>query len=252
MPVTRRVSRSMRRAAAATAVALASLSAAGALEVQKPVDFTPAGPGQFALTVGDGPLIIEKAWREIYFAGELVAKEEIRLPETVFREPITPKDPARGPLQKLPELKRQKPVKELKQRAGVLPPERKGVVVASVSVDAESFRKLKNGVYAQKLLVSARWAQEGNSPFTTKTWTHLAVREGRPTPITLEEYSRAVDPPVKDIGSDGRPIEVRTGLQGPALPPLKRVEGSDDAALKIDPKEMEWMKADQAVEKDER
>ena len=250
------------RVPAAMATAAAALaSAASALEVQKPVDFLPAGVGQYALTINDGPIVIDRVWREIFLNGQLIAQEEIGVPERFMKEPVTPPDPPRpGRLQEQKDLrpieqkgvKQLKPVDRFQRRPTGLPAERKGVVVASVPVDAESFRKQKNGVYAQKLYVSAHWMNAGNGAFTTHTWTHMSVREGRPTPISIDEYSRAVDPPSKGLGTLGEPIEIRTGIQGPSLPPLKREKDSDDAAVKLDPRELERMRANQAEEKEER
>jgi hypothetical protein len=219
------------RARTLISTAFALLAAAApvlAMEVTPPISFEPVADGAgYTLVVHEGPLSIDEGLREIFRDGKLIAREDLRLPASIVGTPIK-LDPAL-------------------EREG-------GLAVAKIALEAETLGKLADGYYAQKLRIHARREGDGGGKLVVHQWTYAQVSRGTIRFITNEEYSKAVDPVERAIGSLGQPTEVFVGRAvDVAVPPLDETKASeavpvdsDDAKL-----ELEYL-LKQPAERDER
>jgi hypothetical protein len=76
-------------------------------------------------------------------------------------------------------------------------------------------KKMPDGYYASKFVAIAAWRRGSKAPLHVEQWVYLQSSKGRVKPISLHAYSRRVDPAIKGIDADGKPIQLNTGKGGP-------------------------------------
>jgi hypothetical protein len=209
-------------------VACAVLMAApvGAMEVTPPVSFEPiVGAAGYTLRVNEGSLTIDGGIREIFLDGRLVALEGIRLPEAIVGQPIK----LDGKTQE------------------------EGIAVAQIGLDAETFPRLEDGVYAQKLRIVAHWEDQRGEKFSVYQWTYVQIAQGKARGITAAEYSKAVDLVERAIDPLGRLTDVFVGRAADVVAPPVGDPKSEALRVQSDEEklELEHLRT-RPVERDER
>jgi hypothetical protein len=102
--------------------------------------------------------------REIYRSGERIADEKL---------PV-----------KLPELQKYE-----------------GAQRVELPLRAKSMSRLKDGAYAQRIVVESAWRNKENPPLRIERWFYFQVRDRKIVPLSPEEYERLTDPPQKNTAS---------------------------------------------------
>lgn len=101
----------------------------------------------------------------------------------------------------------------------------------AIPVTSDQTRKMPDGYFATKFIANAKWRKGGVSPLHVEQWVHLKSAKGKVTPISLEEYSRYVDPVSKDIDANGRPTGVHIGRDSPEEIDIKDTKTSNAVPL---------------------
>ncbi len=114
--------------------------------------------------------------------------------------------------------------KEIKFKHSV--PESEQRFAVAVPVMSFKARKMPDGYYASKFVANAKWRKGGVSPIHVEQWVYLKASKGRVTPISLEEYSRRVDPVSKSLDANDRPIKVHIGKGSPEEKDIKDTKRS--------------------------
>ena len=136
---------------------------------------------------------------------------------------------------------------------------REGKQSLDVKLQWPSFRSLKPGTYAQKVIAQGNWRIEGdNKPLSIERWIYFVVERGkRPQRISAEEYERSADP--TETAGDARayvgasettavplqrtpsmkavPVDARSGIAEelpPEMPPADKAQARYHAVEKPD------------------
>lgn len=92
-------------------------------------------------------------------------------------------------------------------------------------------KKMKPGYIATKFIATAKWRQGGKKPIYVEQWVYFNMSDGKIKPVSLDEYSKKVDPAVKDISIEGKPVLMNLGKDRAEDTPLSRTKMSKAIAI---------------------
>ncbi len=92
-------------------------------------------------------------------------------------------------------------------------------------------KKMKPGYIATKFIATAQWRQGGKKPIYVEQWVYFNMSNGKIKPVSLDEYSRKVDPAVKDISIEGKPVLMNLGNDRAEDTPLSKTKMSKAIAI---------------------
>ena len=83
--------------------------------------------------------------------------------------------------------------------------------------------RLKNGAYAQRIVVESRWRnKENNPPLHIERWFYFQVRDKSIVPLSPEDYERLTDSPRKGSAAPGTVERVYLGGDRAEATPLSK------------------------------
>ena len=120
-----------------------------------------------------------------------------------------------------------------------LAPIKEGMAVVPLRLLHPKIKSLKPGAYSQKIVAEARWIDEPKTspPLTVQRRIYFVVAKGKAGSkgkarrITLQEYSRIVDPSAVAVGPGGKKVLVKVGRHREEKGSIKGTKGQLDRPL---------------------